>query len=746
MLYSTGSDAAAALAEASTPKISSEADAAGPPAFPAVPLEQYLDPSLSGLCDRIALALKEKNDIRGGGQLIGSMTPVGSSFGAAHAGNNAFSMKPSPLDSGQFDMSAFGSGFNGAGGNIPITTNTSGVPYSDGGFGSIMLPDTVQPQSPSQPSLKFSSAAMNQPAPSDVATASSMDTGMVDLSAFGMEMAPPPLPEAKELPQQLGASLAPTTSASNNNHNHIETGALDLASFGMGMDFTPATAAPAAAAAPPTASSSGAPPRPPFSTQSFSKNSPSAACSVPSSLQKGASVVMLSTAKQDEISSRDLPLFSPELVWALHRITGLVENDEESKLDEEESMDAFPPYSNRRDLSYLRSSSGSGGFGINSGNNNNNSSFVGQQQGGTSGFAAVESLRNQPKQPFPGLTIDETRQVLAIATFFSSNLAPISTSPIDEAGAAFLTALTLACARPEDPREPPLLPLKGNSSLSTNSRALISSISAKSSGGFGSIPSSASTAALLRRSRSVRNAAGVEYTLAPSMASAASLGGLSTDDDEEESRNEAQTLAQKWGLTSGLGLSAVMWGLMTNSPEALLGHALEKIKSRDAEIEAIVKAYQERAAEVAAAAGDTAGSGGGAGGQKDFLGTSSSSASGRLTWDALRDCGAGFWLRDPTLLASTAESLAKSRFAARRNPDDAALLYAALGKKSVLQGLYRSTNQTRQADFLARDFSQPRHQQAACKNAFVLLGNHRPELAAAFFILGKKRTIDLHVF
>ena len=53
-----------------------------------------------------------------------------------------------------------------------------------------------------------------------------------------------------------------------------------------------------------------------------------------------------------------------------------------------------------------------------------------------------------------------------------------------------------------------------------------------------------------------------------------------------------------------------------------------------------------------------------------------------------------------------------------------------------MQGLYRSAMQRKQADFLARDFSQLKHREAACKNAFVLLGQHRYELAAAFFILG----------
>lgn len=55
------------------------------------------------------------------------------------------------------------------------------------------------------------------------------------------------------------------------------------------------------------------------------------------------------------------------------------------------------------------------------------------------------------------------------------------------------------------------------------------------------------------------------------------------------------------------------------------------------------------------------------------------------TWPQLRRLGAGFWLRDRALLASTAERLAKQQFAARRNADDCALLYSALGKRSVLQ-------------------------------------------------------------
>jgi hypothetical protein len=53
-----------------------------------------------------------------------------------------------------------------------------------------------------------------------------------------------------------------------------------------------------------------------------------------------------------------------------------------------------------------------------------------------------------------------------------------------------------------------------------------------------------------------------------------------------------------------------------------------------------------------------------------------------------------------------------------------------------VQGLFRTGNHKKLGDFLARDFKEETNLAAACKNAFVLLGQHRHELAAAFFILG----------
>lgn len=46
----------------------------------------------------------------------------------------------------------------------------------------------------------------------------------------------------------------------------------------------------------------------------------------------------------------------------------------------------------------------------------------------------------------------------------------------------------------------------------------------------------------------------------------------------------------------------------------------------------------------------------------------------------------------------------------------------------------------RLSDFLGRDFRDPAHAAAAGKNAYVLLGQHKPQLAAAFFVLGAQQS------
>ena len=64
-----------------------------------------------------------------------------------------------------------------------------------------------------------------------------------------------------------------------------------------------------------------------------------------------------------------------------------------------------------------------------------------------------------------------------------------------------------------------------------------------------------------------------------------------------------------------------------------------------------------------------------------------------------------------------------------------------------LQGLFRSTGQAKLAKFLARDFGDgdagAAGRQAAAKNAFVLISQHRAALAAAFFVLGAPQAPEL---
>eukprot|EP00898_Chlorokybus_atmophyticus_P002470 jgi/Chlat1/3223/Chrsp22S03421 len=111
----------------------------------------------------------------------------------------------------------------------------------------------------------------------------------------------------------------------------------------------------------------------------------------------------------------------------------------------------------------------------------------------------------------------------------------------------------------------------------------------------------------------------------------------------------------------------------------------------------------------------------------------------QLTWPAVRALGVPFWVSNLGTLRSWAEKLARAQFVKSKDPHDCALLYLALDRRPVLIGLFktsRNEKDKRMFEFLARDFTDPRHQTAALKNAYVLLGQHRHELAAAFFLIG----------
>lgn len=63
-------------------------------------------------------------------------------------------------------------------------------------------------------------------------------------------------------------------------------------------------------------------------------------------------------------------------------------------------------------------------------------------------------------------------------------------------------------------------------------------------------------------------------------------------------------------------------------------------------------------------------------------------------------------------------------------------MYAALGKHSVLAGLFKAVRNEKLSLFLSRDFASEANRTAALKNGYALLGQQRHELAAAFFVLG----------
>ncbi|CAL5871667.1 uncharacterized protein PFLUO_LOCUS5920 [Penicillium psychrofluorescens] len=114
---------------------------------------------------------------------------------------------------------------------------------------------------------------------------------------------------------------------------------------------------------------------------------------------------------------------------------------------------------------------------------------------------------------------------------------------------------------------------------------------------------------------------------------------------------------------------------------------------------------------------------------------------GKMTWKAARESGIFMWLSDPTALNAQLEVVARNEYTKteERNPLDCSLYYLALGKKNILQGLWRIAHWHREQAatqrLLANDFKEARWKTSALKNAYALLGKRRFEYAAAFFLL-----------
>lgn len=105
-------------------------------------------------------------------------------------------------------------------------------------------------------------------------------------------------------------------------------------------------------------------------------------------------------------------------------------------------------------------------------------------------------------------------------------------------------------------------------------------------------------------------------------------------------------------------------------------------------------------------------------------------------WSELREFGIGWWLKKLEVLRKLIEKVAQSAYQAKQDPLDAALFYLAMKKKTLVCALLRRVNcDKRLLKLFEQDFNDPVNRKKALKNAYALLGLHRFEHAAAFFIL-----------
>lgn len=96
-----------------------------------------------------------------------------------------------------------------------------------------------------------------------------------------------------------------------------------------------------------------------------------------------------------------------------------------------------------------------------------------------------------------------------------------------------------------------------------------------------------------------------------------------------------------------------------------------------------------------------------------------------LSWEQLRAAGAGLWMTDVKEAHEHASTLAKAQFAAKRNPQDCALLELALGRQRVVSGLFRAAGDARVADLMSKDFSDKTNREVwgvKCCGMAVLVG------------------------
>jgi len=116
----------------------------------------------------------------------------------------------------------------------------------------------------------------------------------------------------------------------------------------------------------------------------------------------------------------------------------------------------------------------------------------------------------------------------------------------------------------------------------------------------------------------------------------------------------------------------------------------------------------------------------------------------RFLWKDARALGLSLWIRNNNTLRQQIEIIARNQYMnnGENNPYNCLIFYMAMRKLKVIIGLWKNAvwhpERAKMLSFLDHDFSEPRWQKAALKNAFALLSKRRFENAVGFFLLGDR--------
>ena len=117
-----------------------------------------------------------------------------------------------------------------------------------------------------------------------------------------------------------------------------------------------------------------------------------------------------------------------------------------------------------------------------------------------------------------------------------------------------------------------------------------------------------------------------------------------------------------------------------------------------------------------------------------------------LDWETMKKLSVPIWIKDADKLKNLLEIVAKKVYRDAGNDvgiksraQVTALYYIMAGKKNMLVNLYRTEPANKRVyDLLSNDFSLPKFQKKADKNAMALISKKNYELGIAFFILANK--------